>query len=79
LRRNGVGKFQTASIRVSERNLNHVLKVLSILGIYRAVPIGESFFRTPLEPYDGESLPRYFTYTMYLRFIEKSDALKHPE
>jgi hypothetical protein len=79
LRRNGVDKFQTASIKVSERNLNHVLKVLSILGIYRVVPIGESFFRTPLEPYDGEFLPRYFTYTMYLRFIEKSDALKHPE
>ena len=79
LRRNGVDKFQTASIKVSERNLNHVLKVLSILGIYRIAPKGESYFKTPLEPYDGEFLPRYFTYTMYLRFIEKSDALKHPE
>jgi len=76
LRDSGMDKFQTASLKVSERNLNHVLNTLSILGIYRVVPIGESFFRTPLEPYDGEFMPRYFTYTMYLRLVEKSGVLK---
>lgn len=76
LRRSGVDKFQTASVKVSEKNLTHLLNTLSTLGIYRVVPIGESFFRTPLEPYDGEFLPKYFTYTMYIRLVEKSNTLK---
>jgi hypothetical protein len=36
-------------------------------GVYRVVPLGESFLRTPREPYDGEYIPRYFTYTSYFR------------
>ena len=67
----GVDKVQTIALWVSEENTDSYIRELMSTGIYRIVPLGESFLRTPREPYDGEYIPRYFTYTTYLR-IRKS-------
>ncbi|MEM0506989.1 MAG: aldehyde dehydrogenase family protein [Thermosphaera sp.] len=63
----GVDKFQTVAMSLNDKNYASAISALSLFGVYRIVPIGESFLRTPVEPYDGEFLPRYFTYSLYIR------------
>lgn len=75
LRRMGVDGIQTVSYSVSGEALKAVLRVLGSHGVYRVVPLGESFLRTPAEPYDGEFIPRYYTYSMYIRLGEKLDSI----
>ncbi|MEM4629387.1 MAG: acyl-CoA reductase [Zestosphaera sp.] len=67
----GVDKVQTVAFWVDREKVDSYVKELVSTGVYRVVPLGESFLRTPNEPYDGEYIPRYFTYTVYLR-VKKS-------
>lgn len=67
----GVDKVQTVAFWVSEEKVNSYVRELVSTGVYRIVPLGESFLRTPSEPYDGEYIPRYFTYAAYFR-VNKS-------
>jgi hypothetical protein len=61
----GVDKVQTVALWVYGGS--HYVRELVGAGVYRVVPLGESFLRTPREPYNGEYIPRYFTYTSYFR------------
>ncbi|MGC9107657.1 MAG: acyl-CoA reductase [Infirmifilum sp.] len=63
----GVDKVQTIAIALTPDKIAEIEKNLHRLGVYRVVPLGESYLRTPLEPYDGLHLPQAFTYTVYLR------------
>jgi len=63
----GVDRVQTLAVAVSRERLEWVLRNLYRLGVYRVVPLGESYLRTPAEPYDGSYLPSAFTYTAYVR------------
>ncbi|MEM2075404.1 MAG: acyl-CoA reductase [Zestosphaera sp.] len=64
----GIDGVQTIAIGVEDegRRVEYIRR-LSRAGVYRIVPLGESFLRTPYEPYDGEYIPRYFTYVLYFR------------
>lgn len=74
----GVDKFQTALLAVSESRKSKLINLLARIGVYRIVPLGESFLRTPIEPYDGEFIPKYFTYTIYVRDCERfGDVVKY--
>lgn len=70
----GVDKVQTVALWVSKERIDNYVRELVSAGVYRVVPLGESFFRTPNEPYDGEYIPRYFTYTAYVR-VQKSKSV----
>lgn len=63
----GVDRVQTLSLAVTGENLKQILSNIHRIGVYRAVPLGESYLRTPSEPYDGVSLPQAFSYTAYIR------------
>lgn len=63
----GLDGFQTISTLLKREDMDNVLKMLLDYKIYRCIPLGESLLRTPLEPFDGEFLPRYFTYPLYIR------------
>lgn len=63
----GVDKVQTLSVAVSGDVLKQVTNSLHLLGVYRVVPLGESFLRTPVEPYDGFFIPSAFSYAAYVR------------
>ncbi|MEM2538704.1 MAG: acyl-CoA reductase, partial [Candidatus Methanomethylicia archaeon] len=63
----GLDGFQTISTLLRREDMDNVLKMLLDYRIYRFIPLGESLLRTPLEPFDGEFLPRYFTYPLYIR------------
>jgi len=63
----GVDRVQTVALWVYEGKASCYTRKLASAGVYRVVPLGESFLRTPREPYDGEYIPRYFTYTSYFR------------
>lgn len=67
----GVDKVQTVALWVGRERVSSYVRELVGTGVYRVVPLGESFLRTPGEPYDGEYIPRYFTYTVYFR-VKKS-------
>lgn len=71
----GVDKVQTVSVALSNDNFSKVIGLLASLGVYRLVPLGESFLRTPAEPYDGDFIPKYFTYTLYIRAKEKVSSV----
>jgi len=43
------------------------LRNLHWIGVYRVVPLGESYLRTPVEPYDGFFLPSVLSYAVYIR------------
>ncbi|MEM2007354.1 MAG: aldehyde dehydrogenase family protein [Sulfolobales archaeon] len=75
LRKMGVDGVQTASCSVSKDRLSSILGILSKYGVYRVVPAGESFLRTPAEPYDGEFIAKYYTYTVYIRVKDKLGEL----
>lgn len=64
----GIDGVQTVALwaKDSQRRKEYVRELIKA-GVYRVVPLGESYVRTPFEPYDGEFMPRYFTYTTYLR------------
>ncbi|MEM2409930.1 MAG: acyl-CoA reductase [Thermofilaceae archaeon] len=63
----GVDRVQTLAVAVSEGVLRQIINALPLLGVYRVVPLGESYLRTPTEPYDGFYLPSVFSYTAYVR------------
>ncbi len=63
----GVERVQTLSVAVSQGALEEILRNLHRVGVYRVVPLGESYLRTPIEPYDGLFLPSIFSYTVYIR------------
>lgn len=63
----GVDRVQTLSVAVSREALEEILRNLHRIGVYRVVPVGESYLRTPVEPYDGAFLPAAFSYTAYVR------------
>ncbi|MEM0486848.1 MAG: aldehyde dehydrogenase family protein [Sulfolobales archaeon] len=75
LRKIGIDGIQTASYSVSKDRLASILGILSKYGVYRVVPAGESFLRTPAEPYDGEFIAKYYTYTVYIRVKDKIGEL----
>jgi len=63
----GVDKVQTVALAVSKDLELQAVRKLSRAGVYRIVPLGETYLRTPYEPYDGFSLPSVFTYSVYFR------------
>lgn len=63
----GVDRVQTISTAVSGDAFQEIARNLHILGVYRVVPLGESYLRTPVEPYDGFYLAQLFSYTAYIR------------
>lgn len=67
----GIDRVQTLSLAVCEDTLKRIAEALSLLGVYRVVPLGESYLRTPAEPYDGFYLPSVFSYTAYVRVRRK--------
>ncbi len=64
----GIDGVQTVALWVKDgwRRREYIRELIKA-GVYRVVPLGESYIRTPFEPYDGEFMPRYFTYTVYFR------------
>ena len=63
----GVDRVQTLSVAVSGETLRGIMDKLHLLGVYRVVPLGESYMRTPVEPYDGSYLAQHFSYAVYIR------------
>lgn len=63
----GVDRVQTLAVAVSRSSLERILKSLHALGVYRVVPLGESYMRTPREPFDGVYMASAFTYAAYAR------------
>ncbi|MEM2795312.1 MAG: acyl-CoA reductase, partial [Thermofilaceae archaeon] len=63
----GVDRVQTLSVAVSREALREITGKLHLLGVYRVVPLGESYMRTPVEPYDGFYLAPLLSYTAYIR------------
>lgn len=63
----GVDRVQTLSLAVGADTMRLVLDNLHALGVYRVVPLGESYLRTPVEPYDGVPMAAAFSYTAYVR------------
>lgn len=64
----GIDGVQTVALSLADsRSKVEYLRKLSMAGVHRIVPLGESYLRTPYEPYDGEYIPRYFTRTLYFR------------
>ncbi|MCX8209056.1 MAG: acyl-CoA reductase [Sulfolobales archaeon] len=76
LRKSGIDGIQTVSYAVSRYRLEEIVKTLAKFNVYRVVPLGESFLRTPAEPYDGEFIPKYYTRTIYLRVAEALGSLR---
>ncbi|MCX8185085.1 MAG: aldehyde dehydrogenase family protein [Sulfolobales archaeon] len=76
LRKLGVDGVQTVSCAVSRDVFKEVVEILTKFNIHRIVPLGESFLRTPAEPYDGEFIPKYFTRAIYLRIVETLSNLR---
>lgn len=72
----GMDGFQTVSTILDDKDMDYISKALLNHRVYRFVPLGESLLRTPLEPFDGEFLPRYFTYPLYIRSNRLLDDLK---
>jgi hypothetical protein len=63
----GVDRVQTLAVAVDRGALEEILRNLHRIGVYRVVPLGESYLRTPVEPYDGLFLPAAFSYSVYIR------------
>jgi hypothetical protein len=63
----GVDRVQTLSLAVSREKLQEIMQNIYWTGVYRVVPLGESYLRTPSEPYDGTFIPSAFTFTSYIR------------
>jgi len=63
----GVDRVQTLSVAVSQDAFKEITRNLHRIGVYRVVPLGESYLRTPAEPYDGLFLPSALSYTVYVR------------
>ncbi|MEM2136919.1 MAG: acyl-CoA reductase [Candidatus Methanomethylicia archaeon] len=72
----GLDGFQTIATAINEGDMKNILKMLMNYRVYRFVPLGESLIRTPMEPFDGEFLPKYFTYPLYIRTNKLLDELR---
>ncbi|MEM2930233.1 MAG: acyl-CoA reductase [Thermoproteota archaeon] len=66
----GVDGVQT--IGCSMNGNEEIFEKLVSLGVYRVVPLGDMFMRSPIEPYDGVSLFSAFTKIVYRRDLELS-------
>lgn len=60
-------RVQTLSVAVGQSTFREILRNLHWIGVYRVVPLGESYLRTPVEPYDGFFLPSVLSYAVYIR------------
>ncbi|WEU40437.1 MAG: aldehyde dehydrogenase family protein [Candidatus Odinarchaeum yellowstonii] len=67
-----VDKIQSIGLALSDSNKNKIIEELPATGIYRITSLADMYMRSPLEPYDGASIPSLFTYTVYRRDV------KHP-
>ena len=62
----GIDGIQTVGIAV-ENGYHELVNALSVLGVYRIVPLHDMYMRGAIEPYDGKELASHFTYSVYRR------------
>lgn len=67
LLKSAVDGIQTITYSLSHDNYLKLIKIANLHGIYRIVPLGNSYLRTPAEPYDGEYMPANFSKALYIR------------
>ncbi len=67
-----VDKIQSVGLALSEPNKNKIVEELPATGVYRITTLADMYMRSPIEPYDGASIPSLFTYTVYRRDVKHS-------
>ena len=65
----GIDKIQTVGIALSAETELKIAERLAEAGVFRIVPLGDMYMRSPSEPYDGIAIPSSFTYAVYMRKI----------